>query len=77
KDWFRKEWREAINEYVVSPRSLERQVFNPDYVIDLVRRHMNGEDHTSKLWFLLNFEIWQRIYFDGDFPQANFAVKLN
>lgn len=75
--WFRKQWREAIDEYIVSPRSLERQIFNPDYVIDLVRRHMHGENHTSKLWFLLNFEIWQRIYFDGEFPQADFASRLN
>jgi hypothetical protein len=29
-----------------------------------VKRHNAGEEHTERLWALVNFEIWQRQFFD-------------
>jgi hypothetical protein len=36
-------------------------------VKDLVQRHRTGgENHDERLWALVNFEMWQRRFFDGD-----------
>jgi hypothetical protein len=33
-------------------------------------RHAAGAaDHGDKLWLLLNLEIWQRIFLDGEEPR--------
>jgi len=64
--WFRGAFRRVIDEYVLSERALERGVFNQPYVRELVARHAAGENHTERLWMLVNFEIWQRRFFDGE-----------
>ena len=64
--WFRGAYASVVNEYVLSQRALARGVFAPDYVRSLVKRHHGGEDHAERLWSLINFEIWQRQFFDGE-----------
>ncbi len=64
--WFRGRFRSVLEETVLSERALERGVFNPSYVRELVARHTAGENHTERLWMLVNFEIWQRRFFDGE-----------
>jgi hypothetical protein len=32
----------------------------------LVARHNAGENHTERIWMLLNVEIWLRRFFDGE-----------
>ena len=65
--WFRGAYRSVIDEYVLSDRAMERQIFNPAFVRQLVNRHQNGgENHDERLWALVNFEIWQRQFLDGD-----------
>lgn len=64
--WFRGSYKNVLDEYVLSPRAIERGVFNPTYVKELVARHIAGENHTERLWMLVNFEIWQRRFFDGE-----------
>jgi hypothetical protein len=35
----------------------------------LVAEHEAGiANHADRLWLLLNLEIWQRIFFDGEDP---------
>ena len=65
--WFRGAFREVIDEYVLSERAVNRGVFDPVFVRSLVRRHQEfGEDHSERLWALVNFEIWQRQFLDGE-----------
>ncbi|HEY7184139.1 MAG TPA: asparagine synthase (glutamine-hydrolyzing) [Blastocatellia bacterium] len=66
--WFRGPFRRVIDEYVLGERATARGVFNPSYARDLVARHAAGENHTERLWMLVNFEIWQRRFFDGETP---------
>jgi asparagine synthase (glutamine-hydrolysing) len=65
-DWFRGPFRGVIDEYVLSERALSRGLFNPSYAREIVARHAAGENHTERLWMLVNFEIWQRRFFDGE-----------
>jgi len=64
--WFRGAYHSVVDEYVLSDRAQSRGIFNADYVRDIVRRHQVGEDHSERLWSLVNFEIWQRRFFDGE-----------
>ncbi len=77
--WFRGAFSHVIDEYVLSERALTRGFFDPAFVESLVRRHQGGEDHSERMWALVNFEIWQRQFFDGENavkvtePQFEFA----
>ena len=65
-NWFRGEFKHIVDEYVLGERSLSRGIFEPDFVREIVQRHNAGEDHAERLWFLVNFEIWQRRFIDGE-----------
>jgi asparagine synthase (glutamine-hydrolysing) len=52
---------------VLSERALGRGLFRPDAVRQLVAEHVAGEaNHDERLWALINLEIWQRLYLDGE-----------
>ncbi|HEX8736940.1 MAG TPA: asparagine synthase (glutamine-hydrolyzing) [Pyrinomonadaceae bacterium] len=65
-NWFRNEFRHIVSEYVLHDRALSRGIFNADYIREIVARHDAGENHDERLWFLLNFEMWQRRFIDGE-----------
>lgn len=64
--WFRGPFKSVIDQYVLSDHALGRDIFEPDFVRRLVSLHQSGEDHSERLWALLNFEIWLRQFFDGE-----------
>jgi asparagine synthase (glutamine-hydrolysing) len=44
-------------------------LFDPTILRSLVQEHRAGSaDHTSRLWLLINLEIWQRLFLDGETP---------
>jgi len=64
--WFRNQFKSVVDEYVLSERTLARGIFNADFVREIVAKHNAGENHDERLWFLVNFEIWQRCFIDGE-----------
>lgn len=65
--WLRGPYSKLLDEYVLSERALSRGPFEPDFVRGLVRAHRAREwNHDDRLWLLLNLEIWQRIFVDGE-----------
>jgi asparagine synthase (glutamine-hydrolysing) len=64
--WLRNEFKQYVDEYILSERSLSRGIFDADFVREIVAKHNKGENHSSKLFKLLNFEIWYRIFIDGE-----------
>lgn len=64
--WFRGAYKHVVDEYVTGERALARGLFDPAYVRRLVAEHRAGADHTERLWSLVNFEMWQRRFFDGE-----------
>jgi asparagine synthase (glutamine-hydrolysing) len=64
--WFRGAFKHVVDDYVLSERALNRGHFDAAYVRNLVARHQAGENHAERLWALVNFEIWQRRFFDGE-----------
>jgi asparagine synthase (glutamine-hydrolysing) len=73
--WLRGQWSHILDEFVLSARARQRGVFDPDFACELVARHRAGEDHTERLWTLINFEIWQRRCFDGEAVRVSHPVK--
>jgi len=65
--WFRGQYRSVVDEYVLSGRALSRGIFDQEFVRTLVERHQIGEDHSERLWALVNFEMWQRQFIDGEY----------
>jgi asparagine synthase (glutamine-hydrolysing) len=76
--WFRGAFKNVIDELVLSDRALQRGIFDADFVRSLVKRHNAGEDHSERLWALVNFEIWQRQFFDREtsIPTAEPQLEL-
>jgi asparagine synthase (glutamine-hydrolysing) len=64
--WFRGPYRAVVDELVLSPRALDRGLFDPAAIRTLVARHAAGEDHAERLWSLVNLEIWQRVVVEGE-----------
>ena len=68
--WLRGAWRPLLDEYLTSERARERGLFDPIAVSRLVSEHVGGVNHSERLWALLTFEMWARIFLDGEAPAA-------
>jgi asparagine synthase (glutamine-hydrolysing) len=64
--WLRGPFTHLLDEYALSPRAIGRGIFDADFVRGLVARHRAGENHSERLWALINFEIWHRQFIDGE-----------
>ena len=69
--WLRGPFQSLLQEFVLGPRSLERGLFDVAFARRLVDEHRLGvADHGDRLWLLMNLEIWQRIFLEGESPKA-------
>src|SRR4030095_15242949 len=74
--WLRGAYSRVVDEYILRDRAMQRGIFDSDFVRGLVKRHMvGGEDHSERLWALINFEIWQRQFFDGESARDTKSVE--
>ena len=64
--WFRGPFSSVVDEYVLSERTLARGIFERSFLKRLVAEHQSGQNHAERLWMLVNFEIWQRQFLDGE-----------
>jgi asparagine synthase (glutamine-hydrolysing) len=66
--WLRGAWRPLLQEFVIGGRLCERGLFDRAGVLRLVDEHLRGLNHSERLWALLTFEIWARVFLDGEAP---------
>jgi asparagine synthase (glutamine-hydrolysing) len=65
--WFRGPFWPVVQEFVLGRRALQRGLFDPAFLRHLAQEHRRGAaEHGDRLWLLVNLEIWQRIFLDGD-----------
>ena len=65
--WFRGELKDFSFEVLLDRGTRERGYFNTDFIERLWREHVEGRNiWTGHLWGLLNFELWHRVYLDGE-----------
>jgi asparagine synthase (glutamine-hydrolysing) len=63
--WFRGELQPLLKEVLLDRRSLDRGLFRPQAVAQLVEEHIASRwDHSYRLWSLLVLELWQQKFLD-------------
>jgi len=67
--WFRNELSDFVRDVLLGKQALERGYFQADVVTRLIEEHEeNVFDHAYRLWALLWFELWCRMFLDGPPP---------
>ena len=65
--WFRGKLKDFTFDVLLDQSTRQRGYFNRAFVEKLWREHLEGRHvWDSQLWLLLNFELWHRIYLDGE-----------
>jgi asparagine synthase (glutamine-hydrolysing) len=70
--WFRGPLKSLLHDALFDRKAIERGYFNPTVVRRLFDEHIAGKwDHSYRLWALLCFEMWHRMYLDdAEVPAA-------
>ena len=67
KLWLRHQLFDRVAALLTDGRLAGRGIVNADYLRDLLDAHRAGRvDATDALWRLVNFELWNRVFFDRD-----------
>lgn len=75
--WLAGQFSPMVDEFILSGRAQERGLFNPHALKQMAAEHASGvARHGDRLWLLINLEIWQRIFSDGDAPERVMATSL-
>jgi asparagine synthase (glutamine-hydrolysing) len=62
----------VLERMLLEPRTLERGLFEKTAIQRLFAEHRAGRrDNGDRIWRLLNFETWQRVFLDGERPETN------
>jgi asparagine synthase (glutamine-hydrolysing) len=71
--WLRDGLGDYARKVLLSDVAEKRGFFDSQYVELLLDEHSLGlADHSEKIWCLLNFELWNRIFIDGEMdPEIN------
>jgi len=65
-DWLRHRCRGLLEGMLLGPEARARGWFEPKTVRTVLAEHLEGRtDHTHRLWTLLVFEVWCRLFVDG------------
>jgi len=63
--WFRGKMQPFLREVVLSEKALNRGLFKPEIVRQLVDQHTEGKrDYSHQLWTLLMLELWFQKFID-------------
>jgi asparagine synthase (glutamine-hydrolysing) len=66
-----------LERMLLEPRTLRRGLFNQDAIARLFREHRAGQrDHGNRIWRLLTFETWQRVFIDGEIPAGDSVPRV-
>jgi len=72
--WLRGPYWPVVEHFVIGHRALVRGYFDTAELFRIAHEHRLGmADHGERLWLLINLEIWQRLYVDGEEPSQIFS----
>ena len=72
--WLRTELRGLSWDLLTDHTARSRGLFQPKAVTRLLRQHEAGTDHSTRIWALIQFELWHRIFVDGAHTRASTAI---
>lgn len=65
--WFRRRSMDTVRSILTSDTTKNRGMFNTTYLGRLADEHSAGfGDNSDALWTALNFELWARVFLDGE-----------
>ncbi len=62
--WLRTDLRDLSWDVLTDRTARSRDLFRNDAVTKLLRQHGKGHDHGSRIWTLMQFELWHRMFID-------------
>ncbi|CAK8725048.1 Glutamine amidotransferase type-2 domain-containing protein [Candidatus Electrothrix aarhusensis] len=63
--WINNEWREMARDLLIGKKALDRHIFNPIFLQQILNEHETGrEDRSHAIWTLMVLELWFREYID-------------
>jgi asparagine synthase (glutamine-hydrolysing) len=71
--WLRGDLKAMTHDVLTDRTFRSRGYFDAKYVERLLREHMAGRPHGSRIWALLQFELWARTFVDGNATAAPVA----
>jgi asparagine synthase (glutamine-hydrolysing) len=75
--WLRGDLKRLPGDVLLDPRALERGLFREQRVREIIAEHLDGRrDHASRLWTLLQLELWFRTYIDGEPAESPVALSV-
>ena len=72
--WLRTELRDLSWDLLTDHTARSRGLFRPRAITRLLHEHDEGSDHSPRIWALIQFELWHRIFVDGAHVQAGDAI---
>jgi asparagine synthase (glutamine-hydrolysing) len=67
--WLRGELKNELQGVLLDPICLNRGLFRPEVIRDLIDEHVTGRrEHSFRLWALLMLELWFRRHLDAPSP---------
>lgn len=65
RSWLKGPLREMIDDYLVSNNARTRDLYNRDFVREIIHNDRSGlEDNSLFIWHMLTTEIWMRTFFN-------------
>lgn len=59
--WFRNEWKDILNDILLSTSALQSGFYNPAHLKNMIENHVSGRaDFSYPLWSLLILELWRK-----------------
>ena len=59
--------RQWVENILLDERTLSREYFNREFIFKMIREHMAYKrDYTQLIFLLLTFELWYRIFIEGE-----------
>jgi asparagine synthase (glutamine-hydrolysing) len=70
-EWLSEGFGDVFHSILLSDQAKDRNVFNQAFVDQLLSEHVRGSrNHTDALWTIFGFEIWSRVFLDGESHSA-------
>lgn len=67
-EWFKDELKDFIYEILLDKKTIDREIFCPDFVKKMLDLHVSGlKNYTRQIRLLLVIELWFRIFIDNNF----------
>ncbi|MFO0914634.1 MAG: asparagine synthase (glutamine-hydrolyzing) [Pirellulales bacterium] len=76
RQWFRGAYHHWIHDLLLSPHTLCHEYIQRPFIEHTLARHRTGAwDLEEQLWTLANFEIWLRLFLDGQEAETIFPAS--